>query len=77
MSVAHLTPSMAERGSSRWLLLGSLALNLFFIGVAIAMAVRAPAAPTWDRKTGRFMDVTNLIVAQRRAWSDAPHPIIF
>jgi uncharacterized membrane protein len=49
MSVAHLTPSMAERGSSRWLLLGSLALNLFFIGIAIAMAVRTPAAPTWDR----------------------------
>ena len=37
------------RGSSRWLLLGSLALNLFFVGVAVAMAVRAPAPPAWDR----------------------------
>jgi uncharacterized membrane protein len=37
------------RGSSRWLLLGSLALNLFFVGVAVAMAVRAPASPAWDR----------------------------
>ena len=36
-------------GSSRWLLLGSLALNLFFVGVAIAMAVRAPAPSYWDR----------------------------
>jgi uncharacterized membrane protein len=40
---------MAARGSSRWLLLGSLALNLFFVGVAVAMAIRAPAAPSWDR----------------------------
>jgi len=39
----------ATRGSSRWLLLGSLALNLFFVGVAVAMAVRAPAPPAWDR----------------------------
>lgn len=49
MTVAQLAPAMA-RGSSRWLLLGSLALNLFFIGVAVAMAVRAPAPPpTYDR----------------------------
>jgi uncharacterized membrane protein len=48
MSVAQLSPSMA-RGSSRWLLLGSLALNLFFIGVAAALAVRTPAVPSWDR----------------------------
>ena len=41
--------STVERGSSRWLLLGSLALNLFFIGVAIAMAVRSPAPSYWDR----------------------------
>lgn len=39
----------ATRGSSRWLLLGSLALNLFFVGVAVAMAVRAPTPPAWDR----------------------------
>lgn len=37
------------RLSSRWLLLGSLALNLFFVGVAVAMAIRAPAPPAWDR----------------------------
>lgn len=49
MSTLQLSPSMTARGSSRWLLLGSLALNLFFIGVAIAMAVRAPAPPSWDR----------------------------
>ena len=48
MSIAHAFPTM-ERGSSRWLLLGSLALNLFFLGVAIAMAVRAPAPSYWDR----------------------------
>jgi uncharacterized membrane protein len=48
MSVAQLTPSMT-RDSSRWLLLGSLALNLFFIGVAIAMTVRGPEpARNWD-----------------------------
>ena len=48
MSVAHVFPAI-ERGSSRWLLLGSLALNLFFVGVAIAMVVRAPAPSYWDR----------------------------
>lgn len=49
MSVAQFAPAAMRRGSSRWLLLGSLALNLFFVGIAIAMAVRAPAQPTWDR----------------------------
>jgi uncharacterized membrane protein len=49
MSVAQFTPSMIARGSSRWLLLGSLALNLFFIGIAIAMAIRTPEPPSWDR----------------------------
>ena len=48
MNIAHAVPTI-ERGSSRWLLLGSLALNLFFVGVAIAMAVRAPAPSYWDR----------------------------
>ena len=48
MSVAHAAPA-AARGGTRWLLLGSLALNLFFIGIAVAMAIRAPAPPTWDR----------------------------
>jgi uncharacterized membrane protein len=48
MSLAHAVPTM-ERGSPRWLLLGSLALNLFFVGVAIAMAIRTPAPSYWDR----------------------------
>jgi uncharacterized membrane protein len=48
MTLAQLAPAMT-RGSSRWLLLGSLALNLFFFGVAVAMAIRAPASSTWDR----------------------------
>ena len=37
--------STAMRGPARWLLLGSLALNLFFIGVAVALAVRPPPPP--------------------------------
>ncbi|MGN6571766.1 MAG: periplasmic heavy metal sensor [Pseudolabrys sp.] len=49
MSVAQFAPAALSRGSSRWLLLGSLALNLFFVGIAVAMAIRTPAAPTWDR----------------------------
>jgi uncharacterized membrane protein len=48
MSIAHAFPAV-ERGASRWLLLGSLALNLFFVGIAIAMAMRAPAPSYWDR----------------------------
>ena len=48
MTIAQFAPAVT-RGSSRWLLLGSLALNLFFVGVAVAMAIRAPAPPTWDR----------------------------
>jgi uncharacterized membrane protein len=49
MTIAQFAPAAMRRGSSRWLLLGSLALNLFFVGIAIAMAVRTPAPPTWDR----------------------------
>lgn len=61
MSVAQLTPAMT-RGSSRWLLLGSLALNLFFIGIAIALAVRpAPPASMWDRDI--FVRVERLAAA--------------
>jgi uncharacterized membrane protein len=45
---ASASSSFARRTGTRWLLLGSLALNLFFIGVAIAMAIRAPAPPRWD-----------------------------
>jgi uncharacterized membrane protein len=49
MSIAQLAPLSAARGASRWLLLGSLALNLFFVGVTVAMAVRAPPPRAWDR----------------------------
>ncbi|MGH6664223.1 MAG: periplasmic heavy metal sensor [Pseudolabrys sp.] len=48
MSIAASAP-VVSRISSRWLLLGSLALNLFFVGIGVAMAIRAPAPPTWDR----------------------------
>lgn len=48
MSIAQLAPAMA-RGGSRWLLFGSLALNLFFVGVTVAMAIRAPSPPPFDR----------------------------
>jgi uncharacterized membrane protein len=48
MTIAQIAPAMT-RGSSRWLLLGSLALNLFFVGVAFALVIRAPAPPAWDR----------------------------
>ncbi len=49
MSIAQLVPVSAARGASRWLLLGSLALNLFFVGIAVAIAVRAPPPGAWDR----------------------------
>jgi uncharacterized membrane protein len=49
MSAVSFTSSLKAGGSSRWLLLGSLALNLFFVGIAAAMFVRAPAPPSWDR----------------------------
>jgi uncharacterized membrane protein len=48
MSVAQLAPAKM-RVSSRGLLLASLALNLFFIGVAVALAIRAPSPASWDR----------------------------
>ena len=49
MTATHVMPA-ATRPATRWLLLGSLALNLFFIGIAIAMAVRpAPTMRNWDR----------------------------
>lgn len=49
MTVSQFAPAALTRGSPRWLLLGSLALNLFFVGIAVAMAVRGPSTPTWDR----------------------------
>lgn len=49
MSVAQFAPMTTARGGTRWLLLVSLALNLFFVGIAVAMAVRSPPKPWWDR----------------------------
>jgi uncharacterized membrane protein len=49
MSVAQFAPTATARGSSRWPLLVSLAFNLFFVGVAVAMAIRTPAPAAWDR----------------------------
>lgn len=49
MTATHYSTAQA-RPRTRWLLLGSLALNLFFIGIAIAMVVRHPPPPrAWDR----------------------------
>jgi uncharacterized membrane protein len=41
--------SGTPRRRARWLLLGSLALNLFFLGIAVAMLVRGPppSPPHW------------------------------
>jgi uncharacterized membrane protein len=44
MSIAQALSPPAS-ASPRWLLLGSLALNLFFIGVAAALMIRSPAPP--------------------------------
>jgi uncharacterized membrane protein len=55
MTATHFAPTVA-RGSARWLLLGSLALNLFCVGVAIAMVIRTPETPTWDRNVFVRMD---------------------
>jgi uncharacterized membrane protein len=58
-----------SRGNSRWLLLGSLALNLFFIGVAIAMALRGPAPPPrWDPNV--FVRIERLAAALPPADAD-------
>ena len=48
MTVAY-APAAASRGSARWLLLVSLALNLFFVGVVVAIAIRAPSTPARER----------------------------
>lgn len=56
------TPATSARGRSgpRWLLLGSLALNLFFIGIAVAMLIRTPEPSRWHRdvfvRTERLAD---------------------
>lgn len=47
-----LTMDMPER-SSRWLLIGSLALNLFFIGTIGALALRHTFAPAQPAVTER------------------------
>jgi uncharacterized membrane protein len=67
MSIAHAVPTVT-RGSARWLLLGSLALNLFFVGVAVAMAIRAPAPSYWDRNV--FVRVERLAATLPQADAD-------
>lgn len=68
MSATHFVPAAGTRGSARWLLLGSLALNLFFVGIAVAMAIRAPAPPTWDRNV--FVRVERLAASLPPADAD-------
>ena len=65
MSIAQAVPAVTH-GSSRWLLLGSLALNLFFVGVAMAMAVRAPAPSYWDPQRVRARRTTGRDAAASR-----------
>jgi uncharacterized membrane protein len=80
MTATHYVPA-TTRPVKRWLLLGSLALNLFFIGIAIAMAVRSPPPPrNWDRdifaRTERLAerlpkDDGAILIAQMNANRDA------
>lgn len=67
MSIAQAI-SAPTRAGSRWLLLGSLALNLFFVGVAIALAVRPEPAPRWDRDV--FVRVERVAAALPQADAD-------
>jgi uncharacterized membrane protein len=53
-----------KRRGGRWLLFGSLALNLFFIGIAVAFAVRSPP-PRWER---------NVVVRIERIAEVLPEP---
>lgn len=48
MSQTEAAAARPRRGI-RWLLFGSLALNLFFIGIAVALAVRASEPRRWHR----------------------------
>lgn len=48
-----MTMTMVEDRSARWLLIGSLALNLFFIGTIGALAVRQAFAPAQPAATER------------------------
>jgi uncharacterized membrane protein len=48
MSQTEPAATRPRRGT-RWLLFGSLALNLFFIGIAVALAVRASEPRRWHR----------------------------
>jgi uncharacterized membrane protein len=68
MSAAETTLSRL-RGGPRWLLLGSLALNLFFVGVAIALAIRGPEpARRWNRDV--FVRVERLAATLPKADGD-------
>jgi uncharacterized membrane protein len=49
ITAAPAPASASPQSRQRWLLLGSLALNLFFIGIAIAFFVREPVLGSRDR----------------------------
>jgi uncharacterized membrane protein len=71
MSVAQFAPAATVRGSSRWPLLVSLAFNLFFVGVAVAMAIRTPAPSAWDRNV--FVRVERMAATLPPADADLVH----
>jgi uncharacterized membrane protein len=68
MTADETAPTRA-RGGPRWLLFGSLALNLFFIGVAVALAIRGPAPPhRWNRDV--FVRIDRLAATLPKADGD-------
>jgi uncharacterized membrane protein len=69
MSMAQSLISGTRGAGARWLLLGSLALNLFFIGVAVAMCLNAPARTSrWDPNV--FVRVERMAAALPQADGD-------
>jgi uncharacterized membrane protein len=69
MSIAQAFSPGTRSAGPRWLLLGSLALNLFFVGIAAAMAIRGPASPPrWDPDV--FVRVDRLAAALPQADGD-------
>jgi len=69
MNFASLRGITAKRRSwpdlFRWLWAGSLALNLFFIGVEVVIAIRPPAPSYWDQDV--FVRIDRLAATLPRA----------
>lgn len=69
MNFASLRGITAKRRSwpdlFRWLWAGSLALNLFFIGVEVVIAIRPPAPSYWDQDV--FVRIDRLVATLPRA----------